>query len=480
MRLSAGLVLGISIFLSLELFFLVGYKPQTGGDIVEYFGMTQSLRSHAGVSLTPEDQSALEKLLPAGYFSDPGYYIRGAYQRRYPVHFVAYSVFLLPFVILLETTGRNPLLVFAIANVFGAGCIVLWLLSRYTHRFWQSVVLLGLILVSPLASFFIWPGPDLIVMLLLLGAIFLFSERKFGWAAVLAALASWHSQPLAPLAGIFALLALIRREHAGHGLLNRFVLAAFAGAIVIVPYLFNLYAFRTLTPWTLLQDPWTLRYGFGLHNASLRKLFEQFFDLNMGVFWYMPALCIFAFPGWWQKQKTGRIHWLIPAAILLTAVFYQTNPAWHYGTSGYGPSRHALFIVPFAVYYAYAWISSLNNSFIRNLIFVLILGVQAFCLSLNGWLVPRLSDTLAQSPAAQFVLDRFPKYYEPTPEIFVDRTTHEDVAFLTTAIYKKNGVCKKAFVTPDGYRKLIAECGYIPDSVSGTVLTGGSGFYVTY
>jgi hypothetical protein len=28
---------------------------------------------------------------------------------------------------------------------------------------------------------------------------------------------------------------------------------------------------------------------------------------------------------------------------VITAFFYQTNPAWYHGTSGYGPSRHAIF-----------------------------------------------------------------------------------------------------------------------------------------
>lgn len=479
MRPSLSGILVVIVFVLLGIFFLNAYRPQTGGDIVEYFGITQSLRSHGAVWLSENDQTQLERILPVGYFSDPGYYIQGSYARRYPVHFVGYSFLLLPFVIVLELIGKNPLLVFAAANTFFAAWFVLWMIKRFTRTTAEAVILLGCILFSPLSSFFIWPGPDILVMLALTASVFLFGERKYGWAAVIVALASWHSQPLAPLAALFAVLHLSQKED-GHFSPSRIPLVFLAGSIALLPYVFNLYAFRTVTPWTLLKDPWTIRNGFGLHNASLKKLTEQFFDPNIGAFWYIPALAIAGVVGWWKTQNVNPIHRLIPFAVLATAVFYQTNPAWNYGTSGFGPSRHALFLVPFSIYYTFTWISSLNTIWFRNVLFILIIGVQAFCLSINGWLTPRLSDTLEQSPFAAIILNRFPKLYEPTPEIFVDRSTHLDVPQLTTAIYKYNGVCKKAFVTPDGYKKLVTECGYIPESVTNGQLTGEEGFYVTY
>jgi hypothetical protein len=145
---------------------------------------------------------------------------------------------------------------------------------------------------------------------------------------------------------------------------------------------------------------------------------------------------------------------------LITAFFYQTNPAWDYGTAGFGPGRHGVFVLPFLLVLASSWIK-------KQAVPLLVLGIivvsQLYLLSLNGWLVPDLTDSLRHSPQAQWVLDHYPDWYQPTPEIFVDRTDHSDLKYPTSAIYQVNGRCVKAYlVDPDTeLSKLEQQCGRV-------------------
>ena len=80
------LLAALSIFLCY--YFLFRAQVQLGGDIVEYYGITESVKNHFSFELTVEDRTNLEQVLHKAYFEDPGYYISGTDQKRYPVHFI--------------------------------------------------------------------------------------------------------------------------------------------------------------------------------------------------------------------------------------------------------------------------------------------------------------------------------------------------------------------------------------------------------
>lgn len=446
--------------LALLLFFLTYPPTNFGGDIAEYFGITESVINHGGLNLTQEDRKNLESLLKPEYFEDPGYYVEGGEGDRYPVHFFFYSILATPIRLLLKLLELPELHALRLTNLFVFILALHLIIERFLKNSWQKSVFLFLSYFSPLVWFIIWPGPDLYYLSLLLLAVFLFYEKNYALSAFLVVLASWQSQPLMILAlgliGFYLFFSSVSSKTVAVSL-------SLLG-LMLVPYLYNLFAFGTLTPWTIFEDGWTQIYGFGLHNASFKKLFEQIFDLNFGLFWYAPVIVGVGFYSFLQRSALDRKTLIFLLLIIATAFFYQTNPAWHYGTSGYGPSRHAIFLLPFLIYFATAYLAHPAQHLRLRIMLFLFLFSQLLILSFNGWLAPNLLNTLRHSPYAKFALNNFPAYYNPTPEIFVDRTTNTDPKYPQSAVYKVNGVCKKAYLLKTDRKILEKECGYIEES----------------
>ena len=93
----------------------------------------------------------------------------------------------------------------------------------------------------------------------------------------------------------------------------------------------------------------------------------------------------------------------------------------------------------------------------------LLIASQLFILGQNGFLEPDLTMTLHHTPLAQWVLNHYPQLYNPTPEIFIDRTNHQDISGPTTAIYRDpSGVCRKAYVLTTDVDTVTKECGPFP------------------
>ncbi len=492
---------------AIGIFFLDFNGLHYGGDIVEYYGTTQSFINHLTPALTSADQKQVEQVLNPAYFTLPDYYLVGRDSLRYPVHFIAYPLLLMPVRLLLELFHHNVLDMFRITNLLLFAGFVLYGAHRFFKTTFKQAVFILIMLLSPLLSFLVWPGPDVLYAGLVLLSVFFFFEKRLMLAAVLMGLASWQSQPLAVTAFGLTIYALFRetvisrdgtRVHVSLNPKSLF-LALLTGIIVLIPYAYNYWAFGMLSPWTAFPDDWTRTFGFGLQNVSLKKFYEQFFNLDMGLFWYMPVLFIgstfaayktltgrkkpqFAFqtapvvsgPSMQEKVRrfTNRFSSLyrfnnvildkqtlfIIVLFLVTAFFYQTNPAWNYGTAGYGPTRHILFMLPLLVYF-FMKLAKPTKRFLG--ILTLVILTQGYVLWFNGFITPDFMNSLAHTPYAQYVLDNYPELYNPTPEIFVDRTNHTD-KFIASAVYKYNGTCTKAYVLPADIEAVAKECGYFP------------------
>lgn len=493
------LLLGISV--AIGAFFLSSPNDLYGGDIIEYYGITESLKSHGTPNLTLNDEATLNTVLNPDYLKDPLWYIQGVDGSRYPVHFIFYSILALPVRLMVEAFGGNPLTSLRILNVLLLTATLAWIYRYLIKTVFQRFVLLILVFFSPMVFFLVWPGPDMYYLCMLLLAAFYFGKRRFGMTSFFVILASWHSQPLIILAAGMMLLYLFSESsisrngwklHITTSLKTLLVSLAMVD-LAFLPYLYNYIVFGVFSPWSIFQDTKTLLYGFGLQNASIPKLLEMVFDLNIGLFWYAPLLIIagaycfykamqqqFAHAKQTEKATHASTHpWMtkidawtrslekylskstivLLIFLVLTMLFYQTNPAWNYGTSGYGPTRHSIFLLPFFIFFIvlYARPSKLANFFVG-----LFIATQIPILIINGFLAPNFLNSLYHSPYAIAVLNTYPNLYNPTPEIFTDRTNHKDEQFPVSAIYKVDGECKKAYVLLSDVERVKKECGFIP------------------
>jgi hypothetical protein len=72
-------------------------------------------------------------------------------------------------------------------------------------------------------------------------------------------------------------------------------------------------------------------------------------------------------------------------------------------------------------------------------------------------------DFLAHSYAARFVLNHAPRFYNPSPEIFVPRTTGSAFNPEAPALYREGTECRKVWVRPPHARLLQDTCGRLPE-----------------
>lgn len=469
---------------SLFVFFLVHPAINWGGDIIEYYGTTESLLNHLSPDLTYQDQQNIGKVLNPVYFKDPQYYIEGYAGNRYPVHFIFYSILLIPLRLLLEFFHQPGIKSLALSNLLILTIAVWLILKKISLSNFQKVILLLVIYLSPFVYFIAWPGPDLFYLSLLLLSCFLFYKKNYYRSALLTVVASWQSQPLIILACGFTGIYVLNNWNKKKGIKIFFAISLLI-ILSSIPYIYNIWAFRVLSPWILFKNIWTQYYGFGLHNLNFDKFAEQLFDINMGIFWYIPILFLVGMYRIFKNAVRNINTFIICLFLILTALFYQTNPAWNYGTSGYGPTRHILFLLPFLILF---FITNIARRMKDLLVIIFFALFQIYVLSFNGFLVPDFLHVLDHSPYAKYILDNFPQLYNPTPEIFIDRTNHTDLDHPTSAIYKQNGNCKKAYILDGESDRLLSECGYIPDAYKDNILTKlqkhqddlYSGEYVTY
>lgn len=468
----------IFFLITIVIFAWLFFAPSldNGGDMVEYFGMTESIINHSSIDLTDHDYTSLKKYLAPGYFRfeqefeeiKGGFmaYVKGKDGNTYALHFWAYSILATPVRLLLKFLQMDELNALRLTNfVLWTACTA-YIMKRYLkNQPKKQLLLIVTLYLSPLIFFITYPGVDIWYPMLLLVAVFAFFHQEFLKAALVAAIASWHSQPIillsAAATGYYLYYhnrPLLQKNQLRLNIYS-LLLAVLVGFIALIPYVANLYMFGVLSPWNSIADGWTTIYGFGLHNASLKRLFEQFFDLDMGLFLYAPALLITGTYYMWRYLKSHKYFFLFPLLLIITALSYQTNPAWHYGTAGFAPTRHILFIIPFLVYFT---VTHLRLNLKTVLLIALPLLMQIYALTFNNYLSPDFYNSVFHNPYARYVLNNYPQLYNPTPKIFVDTTTHADKKFIETAIYKNNGTCTKAYVTMTDKEVLRMECGNIP------------------
>lgn len=472
----------ILAFFVVSLITILQTKIEPAGDIAEYYGITESLIRHQGFDLSPEDQRVLSFKLHPDYFYNPGYYIPNSDGVRYPVHFVFYSLLVLPIRIFLDAIKISaPSTVLAMTNLIYSCLILMFITVKFLSTATRKTTLLLLTLFSPLVFFIIWPGPDIIFLLLLLVSLLYFEKKQFGKALIISIPISWMSQPLIVFSLLYLSLYLIKantaKNHTGRPLVlnvKSLLLGYGAVLLLVLPYIYNFIIWTTLTPWTLIADSWTKLNGLGIQNMSVKKLFEQFFDLNVGIFWYYPVFTLLGIYSLIKKTFISKLHLIILIATIITAFAFQTNPAWHYGTSGYGPSRHAIFLIPILIYA----ISISSEFMIKNYrIAVFLVSLQILVLSGNNFLTPRFENTLKHNLFAEFILNSIPFIYNPTPEIFVDRTNHTDLSGPSSAIYRHLNICTKAYIISGDKTDITKECFPMKPT---SIIKNGNGTYYNF
>lgn len=433
-------------------------KPRVLGDAGEYLLVAESLYNHGSADLRDED---LRSLLDAENASRidgplgpaPGSYIVDGSGQAYGIHFWAYPLLCLPLKILLRAFHGNELKAFQLTN---AALFLLALVMLQRRGGAPGRLLAALLLLSPAAAFVLWPHPEVFACSLVAMSLVYWREGRTAAATLAAAAASLQAAPLVVLAAFFWWQARGSRV-AG----IRALAPTLALLLAAWPFLFYLlhYGRPTLLP---------LVGAAHADQASLGRAYELFFDLNLGMLPYLATALFGALVAPLALlviRRPARSSLELWAALGATALLCSVAVNWNHGTAG--PSRYAIWMLPLVFWLFVQMLDpALQSARVRGVFGVLAVAAlvsQTAVVIGRGGLNPSM-DHLRHSFLASFVLEHEAGLYNPSPEIFAERTLgyevpHGAIPNQEAVVYRADHECRKALAQKRHWTQLLTRCG---------------------
>lgn len=421
--------------LSLIVLFLVAAaadsEPRRVGDGFEYLAMARNLAHGRPPSVSAEEASALTQDMAArGDRTWDGALIatlRGADRRHDFPHFWMYPLLAAPFVAVTDTAGIHPVRAFTLLNLLLTAGVCALLLTRTGA---------GPVAVLFAALMLWWidkAHAEVFFSALVAGALLLRATRP-GAALVLLGVAAAQGPVLAVLLAGCAVEAVAR-----HGTTRPVAGGALAGAVIAALHpLYYLWRLGTMSP---LPDTVTA------HLPPLRALVTPLTDLNLGVVWFAPVLCVLTLAGLavaLRRRRGEIVAVLIGAAALLVAASQVTNVN-HGGTPGM--SRYGVWTLAILL----PWAAQVDLARRRRAA----IGATALTVVFAAVaLHPRVADAGIDprpTPLAALVWTRAPALDNPLPEVFVERVTHADGAPPSPVALPGGGKALTACAAPGGF-----------------------------
>lgn len=409
------------------------------GDSTEYVAMTEQFSTNGNVSFSEENmrdlQEKLEKLDLAKHFDyrkipewpkARGFTKRNG--RYYSIHGFFYSVLASPIAVVLRIAGCNPFRASTILNSLLMVCTFWCCWLFFPGGLKYRLLALALTVFSPVYFYLIWPHTEIMLFACVVLSSLAALNSKFKTAIFIAAIATSCNATLFLYLFVLGLLFLrnqyILFKNRAKLKITDFAIVFASGALSLIQplYFYSVFGVPNLIPAIINFS--------GLHAASpeymsLERVFSLFFDLNQGiVLGALPVVIISVLFAIYQIFTfRTRLLWL-PAVTL--ALAYATTSVQNWNPGGVNVCRYGVWMSAFLVVYAtaslYQAAFSTRVKYIIALVAVLISTVQfAFI---------RHKPTMANqhSPVAKYVLNKFPRMYNPEIDIFVTRCRGREFA----------------------------------------------------
>ena len=416
------------------------------GDFVEYGLTTIAVANHGTpyivaadvermIELTPEVEVEFRTVLgtirdnivkgekvpiPGLILSERGHYM--------PIHFVGYSTLTaIPFVV-LDSIGVNPWKAYQVTNYLPivALAIACYLLFGSALRAWVGVILFVLCGALPYLN---WTSPEAFTMSSLLAALILFTIGRPIAAAILAGLAATQNPPLvffclfAPLIRMGWLM--VSEDLHWQAALRRVVnprnaiACALQGMLAVTPVLFSLWEFH--------EPSLIAKFSTDPALVTPGRLGSFFFDPNQGAIIAFPAVALLLVWLLWQRRAQRPLLHLAATFGLMLALAVPALSTGNWNSGASGPMRYVVWGASPLLYLALAWLALQRRW--------PVLLMTAVVLVQGGAMVhAKQYDYSFFSPLGKWVLKTMPSWYNPDPEIFFERTKHQDGSFKVDGV----------------------------------------------
>ena len=263
----------------------------------------------------------------------------------------------------------------------------------------------GLATASPVIWYIGYGGVEVFCWSLVVIGLVAFDRRRHGWSAAAFGLAAMHNPPVAALLALPVLVAWRSSARRAAGV------AAAGVGIAAIPVAFYLWHFGRPSLLTPFADPSRISWG---------RTVSVLADLNQGLLPYCPVLVLAVPLGVAAAVRRG--EWLWAAAALAVAAMVATvQMQVNWNGDGRGLLRYWVWMLP-----PLAWVAARGLTGWRaDATLGWALLVQGGILALDP---PTKWQYLEERPLAAWILSEQPTWYDPEPEIFVERQTGKEVA----------------------------------------------------
>lgn len=466
-----------AFFSGLLLFYAFVQRPYPTGDAAEYMLMTEALINHQSADIRPEDFESFyieqstksnweevgkkEFLTPLrdtiinfttgktdALLNKEWVGFVGSSQRKLiSIHFFAYSLLNVPMRLLLKPFKVEPLKVFQITNVLLLSICLAYVLFGLPFSFAQSIGVFFLVLFSPAYWYLGWVHADVMICLFTFLGLLFFYNKKPLLGMLLVALAGTQNQPL-----VFLLMYMAFVYAMQHGFNWKYLAKAFAACVVILsPLAYNYAHFGTIS--LISKSGYT-----GQEYVSFTRFWSFFFDLNQGMIYGL--IFILPYTGWLIFSKLKQLKWyndflLIPA-ILGMIYGFSVLRMWNMGQAII--SRYAAWVA--LVFIAYFLHLVLQNKVGKGAFWTAVVSHVAIFLMVTpipkNILIPEW-DKDKMKWASTWVLNHYPQWYNPDPDIFGVRVAgkHPVWSDLPIIFTGTDGTIKKVLIKQGNPEKLI-------------------------
>jgi hypothetical protein len=399
-------------------------------DDQEYLTMSTSFVLHGSPEFRVGDDVATLNALPLkwrrqmyrkfAFGAAPTSYFASRTGQWFGYHFFTYPAAVAPLRAWLDG-GAHAARAHQYTNllVFSFALVSLLALRSQPALFWTITPLAFL---TPVLWFTAYASTESFVFSLGLLALSCRLTDRIVLAILFNSIAATQYQPLAPLSLLMCGQWLWSQRAQLGRQVPRALGAIASAALVFVPGLF--YFIQYGTPNLIAREGLV-----SMHFVAFGKFVGLFTDLNGGLFLYAPGvslvLLVASVGALWRLRTRHQVSGVLLLGCVLFSMFASTvQRNWNHPT--FGISRYALYgIAPALLFVGQELRQHTPAPKLLVGLVIVALGLQLMVHQAFGYFEYRGNDSAHHSPLARYVLERWPKYYTPHPEIFCERAKRQ-------------------------------------------------------
>jgi len=413
---TSWILLAFSLIVLIAMFYTI--KPSLHGDGREYVFMSQSFVNHLTPNLKAGDiQSSLGLLNANGYTNNIDAYsgfFKSNSGEMYSYHFWFYSFICSIVQKFLKICHINQFRAMQVTNAILLLTSIWYAFLNFSSKdYKKKIFFLGFLTVNPILWYLIWTHPEVFSYSLVVISLTLYSNKKYKLSMLFSALASMQNPPLLVLNVVY-IIKYLKENYRKLNIKDCFF-AMLCCIPILIPSIFYYLNYGTVN---LIS-----KYGLASFKfVTFQKVFDQIFDLNMGMFPYMPIIMMIFFIAIIKnfiRKKFARLGW--PIAILSIIILCTQTINWNSDCSGL--MRYNVWIIPCIIYYVITQLDFQVKQLQTFLVSAFILQ-SALVYSFGGF---SYNQTYMEfNKLSRVVLEHAPVLYSPNIETFNERINHTE------------------------------------------------------